>query len=107
MTFLETLNSFYHPDDQDMFARTMGWQDAAQMAYYEDMANAQAAVESEQLPPPPAEIVIDPSHTVFIDSLKRCEAHELAKVDSREVYTDDDQCPPDDLRDWQDLAGVY
>lgn len=85
VTMQDALDMFFLPEDQDAFAKAQGWEDAAQMAYYENIA---AQGESEQLPPPPAEILL----------------HELAKVDAREVYTDSEDCPPDDFRDW---SGVY
>ena len=103
LTTAEAMSAFFLPEDADAVAQGFGWSDMRQMSYYEDMA----AKEEAQLPPPPTVIHVDASQTGFIDSLRRCEVHELAKVDSREVYSDDDQCPPDDLRDWQDLAGVY
>lgn len=71
MTFQNALDMFFLPDDQDVVAQSHGWEDAAQMAYYEDMKS-----ESEQLPPPPAEIQVDGLIA------------ELAKVDPREVYGD-------------------
>jgi hypothetical protein len=85
MSFQDVLDTFFLTEDQDAFARSQGWEDAAQMVYYENIATQG---ESEQLPPPPAEILL----------------HELATVDAREVYTDSEDCPPDDLRDW---SGVY
>ena len=83
MSFQDVLDTFFLTEDQDAFARLQGWEDAAQMAYYENIA---AQGESEQLPPPPAEILV------------------LARQDAREVYTDSEDCPPDDFRDW---SGVY
>lgn len=81
MTFRNVLDTFFLPEDADAFARQQGWQDAEQMAYYEDMALREQAM----LPPPPPVI----------------EVHELDKVDSREVYG------YEAMTDWQDLAGVY
>lgn len=92
MTFQDVLNTFFLPEDQDAFARSQGWEDAAQMCYYENLAMQEQARMSEQ------------------DGL----LHELAKVDSREVYTDSEDCPHDgDFSEWalavykDDLAGVY
>lgn len=87
MTFQNALDMFFLPDDQDVVAQSHGWEDAAQMAYYEDMER-----QNEQLPPPPAEIQVD-----------RLIA-ELSKVDPREVYADSEHCLPDSFRDW---SGVY
>lgn len=95
LTFQDAMNVFFLPEDQDAFARQQGWQDAAQMFYYENLAMQAQAQESEQLPPPPAEIFVP---------------HEMMQVDSREVYTDDESCPLDGdflSPDWQNLAGVY
>lgn len=136
MTFLDVLDSFFLPEDGDAFARSMGWQDREQMAYYEDqnqevprMSNegwntfideviqknrdeevppmtdneVEQLVEREEggetvtgtveyLAPPPSEILV------------------LARQDSREVYTDSEDCPPDgdfEHTNWQDLSGVY
>lgn len=85
MNFQDVLDTFFLTEDQDAFAKAQGWEDAAQMVYYENLAQQE---EAQQLPPPPAEILL----------------HELATVDAREVYTDSEDCPPDDFRD---LAGVY
>lgn len=63
------LDTFFLPEDQDAFAQSLGWEDAAQMAYYEDMAQQE---EQNQLPPPPPVIYV----------------HELQQQDSREVYKD-------------------
>lgn len=70
VNFQNVLDSFFMRDDQDSFARSQGWQDAAQMIYYENMAMQEASAQDLVL-------------------------HELAKVDSREVYNEDD------------MAGVY
>ena len=91
MNFQDVLDTFFLHEDQDAFARKEGWGDADQMVYYENLA---AQAEAQMLPPPPAEILL----------------HELSRVDSREVYTDSEDCPRDgdfDMIDWQDLAGVY
>lgn len=77
MNFQDVLDTFFLTEDQDAFARSQGWEDAAQMVYYENIA---AQGEAEQLPPPPAEILL----------------HELATVDAREVYEEP-----------VDTAGVY
>ncbi len=53
------LDTFFLPEDQDAFAQSLGWEDAAQMSYYEDMAQQ----EEQKL-------------------------HELQQQDSREVYED-------------------
>jgi len=71
------LDKFFDRQDQDAFARSLGWEDAAQMIYYQDMAIQAEAQDAQQLPPPPDVIQI----------------HELDKVDSREVY--------------EDMTGVY
>jgi hypothetical protein len=71
VTMQDALDCFFNRDDQDAFAKSLGWEDKAQMLYYEDMAERE---EQNQLPPPPAEIYI----------------HELDKVDAREVYEDTD-----------------
>lgn len=84
MTFQNALDMFFLPDDQDAVAQSHGWEDAAQMAYYEDMKS-----ESEQLPPPPSEIQVDGLIA------------ELSKIDSREVYADFESCP---LADWYDTS---
>lgn len=106
ITFQDAMNAFFLPEDQDAFARSHGWEDMEQMAHYEDQqeevppmtdSEAEALVERESstaivdgtveyLAPPPSEILV------------------LARQDSREVYTDSEDCPPDDFRD---LAGVY
>lgn len=84
VTFQNALDMFFLPDDQDVVAQSHGWEDAAQMAYYEDMKS-----ESEQLPPPPSEILVDGLIA------------ELSKIDSREVYADFESCP---LADWYDTS---
>ena len=80
MTFQNVLDTFFLPEDQDAFARSQGWEDAEQMAYYENLAMQEQARMNEQLPPPP--------EVIFV--------HELESVDCREVYGDD-----------MSLAGVY
>jgi hypothetical protein len=89
MTFQNVLNSFFLPEDQDAFARSQGWEDAAQMIYYENLTMQEQSQQDALL-------------------------HELAKVDSREVYTDSEECPDDgDFSEWasavftDDLQGVY
>jgi len=88
MNFQTALNNFIHPDDQDAFARSQGWEDAAQMCYYEDLAMAEEDRQREEA--------------------AQAKLHELDKVDSREVYGDDG-----DRIEWSmaiycdDLAGVY
>lgn len=79
MSMKNALDLFFDPNngDQDAFARKLGWEDAAQMCYYEDMAECE---EQNQLPPPPPMIYV----------------HELDKVDAREVY--------EEPVDW---SGVY
>jgi len=57
ITFQDTLDAFFDPQDQDAFARSQGWEDAAQMCYYEDLA----VMEEQKL-------------------------HELQQQDAREVY---------------------
>ena len=85
MNFQTALNNFIHPDDQDAFARSQGWEDAAQMCYYEDMVMQEQAQAAQAQAP-----------------------HELEGVDSREVYADGG-----DHIEWalaihtDDLAGVY
>ena len=37
MTYQNVLNAFFLPEDQDAFAQSQGYEDAAQMCYYEDM----------------------------------------------------------------------
>lgn len=69
MTFKNVLDSFFMREDQDAFARSQGWEDAAQMIYYGNLAMQEASAQDLVL-------------------------HELAKVDSREVYN-------------EDMAGVY
>jgi hypothetical protein len=71
MTFQTVLDTFFHPENQDSFARSLGWEDAEQMIYYEDMALQEEAQQ-----------------------------HELQKMDSREVYSDEQSA----LDYW---AGVY
>lgn len=89
MNFQNVLDAFFLPEDQDAFAKSQGWEDAAQMVYYENMVmEEQARLGGSQ------------------DEL----LHELAKEDAREVYTDSEDCPRDgdfEMIDWQDLAGVY
>jgi hypothetical protein len=87
--FQNVLDTFIHHDSHDAFAQSLGYSDAAQMVYYENMT---AQGQSQQ------------------DTL----LHELAKVDSREVYTDSEECPRDgDFSEWatavftDDLSGVY
>ena len=48
MNFQTALNNFIHPDDQDAFARSQGWEDAAQMCYYEDLAMAEEDRQREE-----------------------------------------------------------
>ena len=79
VTFQDALDMFFNPEDQDAFAQSLGWQDKAQMLYYENMVRQEQSKQDALL-------------------------HELAKVDAREVYTDSEDCRPDDMRDW---AGVY
>jgi len=91
------LNAFFLPEDQDAFARSQGWEDAAQMAYYEDMARQEDAADEI------ARSLGYESAQAITDELNRQEAqfasaqdnlfHELAKVDSREVY--EEPCPLD------------
>lgn len=101
VTMQDALDMFFHPESQDGFAQSLGYQDAAQMVYYENMSEegamtdreADELVEREEaiakeagtvqyLAPPPSEILV------------------LARQDAREVY-------PDPLMDWQDMSGVY
>ena len=85
MTFQNVLDTFFMREDQDAFARSQGWDDAEQMIYYENLAMQEQSKQDALL-------------------------HELAKVDSREVYTDSEDCPRDgdvEHTNWQDLAGVY
>jgi len=70
VTMQDALDMFFLPEDQDAFAQSLGWADAAQMLYYDNLAQQEQAL------------------------------HELQKVDAREVYEDSEDCPPDDLRDW-------
>lgn len=97
MNTQQMLDAFFMIEDQDAFARSQGWEDAAQMIYYEDLARQEECQE------------VDESHKGFINSLKRAEQHELSKVDSREAYSDEDSACP--LNAWYDtsdeLAGVY
>jgi hypothetical protein len=135
VTMQDALDMFFLPEDQDAFAKAQGWEDAAQMVYYESnemevapmtdsevqelvergadsdtVARAMgyesaqeltamlnqlereeaerhaAAGKVEYLAPPPSEILV------------------LMRQDAREVYTDSEDCPPDDFRDW---SGVY
>lgn len=98
MTFQNVLDTFFLTEDQDAFARSMGWEDAAQMAYYEGrdmssptdsevdaLAEREFLLHVQQLPPPPP--------SLFVRSQ---ELHELESVDCREVYGED-----------MSLAGVY
>ena len=100
VTMQDALNMFFLPENQDAFAQSLGYQDAAQMIYYENMneegamtdREADELVEREEaiaqqgaveyLAPPPSEILV------------------LMRQDPREVYQEP-------LTDWQDLAGVY
>jgi len=84
VTFQNALDMFFLPDDQDAFAKSQGYADAEQMAYYQDMER-----ENEQLPPPPDSIQVDGLIA------------ELSKVDPREVYGDFESCP---LADWYDTG---
>lgn len=98
------MNAFFHPSDQDAFAQSQGYEDAEQMAYYEDMAEGRQSPTRDDVPmmtDREVESLTVQDQTGFIDSLKRAEQHELSKVDSREVYSDEDHI------NWQDLAGVY
>lgn len=79
------LDTFFHPDDQDAFARSLGWDDAAQMIYYENMALSSQQQEEQQLPP--------------LSSVTQL--HELEKIDSREAFDSDEE---NELDYW---AGVY
>lgn len=96
VTFQDAMNVFFLPEDQDAFARSMGWEDMEQMAYYENLAE-QERVKREAL-------ILSIAPSFDMPPIVDPEIAELAKVDSREVYTDSEDCPPDDLRD---LAGVY
>ena len=78
----DMLNAFFLPEDQDAFARSMGYSDAAQMCYYEDMASESPA--RDEVPP-----------------MTDREVDELARVSSEEVYSDDG------MTAWADMAGVY
>ena len=80
ITMQNALDCFINREDQDAFAQSLGWEDAAQMCYYEDMAERE---KQNQLPPPPAEIHL----------------HELDKVDAREVY--------DERLDWRLLPRLW
>lgn len=60
VTMQDAMNMFFLPEDQDAFARSLGWADAEQMLYYDNLAKQEAAL------------------------------HELQNVDAREVYEDTD-----------------
>lgn len=83
MTFQNVLDTFFLRDDQDAYARSQGWEDAAQMVYYENLAMQEQSQQDALL-------------------------HELAKVDPREIHSEDEACP---LALWYDtsdeLVGVY
>lgn len=114
MNFQNVLDAFFLPEDQDGFAQAQGYEDAEQMCYYEDMMGdsddealvaqeeAIAAGRVEYMSPPPIELL-----TFVPETSPLVTVHELAKVDSREVY-EDEACP---LRAWYDtsaeLEGVY
>ena len=113
MTFQNVLDTFIHHDCHDAFAQSLGYSDAAQMVYYENMT-MQAEGKSDAA----ALIMGYESADAITEELNRMERqashHELAKVDSREVYTDSEDCPQDgDFSEWatavftDDLSGVY
>ena len=129
MTFQNVLDTFIHHDCHDAFAQSLGYSDAAQMVYYENMT-MQAEGKSDAA----ALIMGYESADAITEELNRMEQeashHELAKVDSREVYagedefdairrhretyTDSEDCPQDgDFSEWatavftDDLSGVY
>ena len=56
VTMQDALDMFFLPEDQDAFARSLGWEDAEQMLYYDNLAAQEQAL------------------------------HELQNVDAREVY---------------------
>lgn len=110
--FQNMMNSLFHRDSHNEVAKDMGYMDADQMFYYENMAEeippmtdreAEEMIEREEainreagvveyLAPPPSEILV------------------LMRQDSREVYTDSEDCPRDgdfEHTNWQDLVGVY
>ena len=96
VTMQDALDMFFLPEDQDAFAQSLGYEDADQMVYYENMSEegamtdreADELVEREEaiaqqgaveyLAPPPSEILV------------------LAPQDAREVYQEP-------LTDWQDM----
>lgn len=80
MSYQNTLDTFILREDQDAFARSLGWEDAAQMIYYEDLALQEEGRMNENL-----------------DG----EIASLAKVDSREVYSEEGPCP---LALWYDTS---
>lgn len=98
MTFENVLDTFFLREDQDAFARAQGWEDAAQMCYYENLA-----MQEEGKSDATARIMGYESADAITEELNRMDReaaskqdallHELAKQDSREVY--------------EDMAGVY
>ena len=102
VTMQDALDMFFHPESQDGFAQSLGYDDKEQMLYYENMSDevppmtdreAEEFVEREEalaredgkieyLAPPPSEILV------------------LMRQDPREVYQEP-------LTDWQDMSGVY
>lgn len=72
-----------------------------------DREEAIASGSVSYIAPPPVELLKmeympEPPPVIYV--------HELAKMDSREVYTDSEDCPLDgdfESASWQALAGVY
>ena len=130
VTMQDALNMFFLPENQDAFAQSLGYQDADQMVYYENMSEEGAMTDRE------VQELIERgadsdtiAHamgyesaqelTATLNQLEREEAERhaasgtvqylapppseilvLARQDAREVY-------PDPLMDWQDMSGVY
>jgi hypothetical protein len=105
ITFQDTLDAFFDPQDQDAFARSQGWEDAAQMCYYEDLAMMEQG-KSDSI----AQIMGYESADSITEELNRMESevasrpHELQQQDAREVY--------EEQLDWRllprtDWSGVY
>lgn len=126
------LNAFFLPEDQDAFAQSQGYADAQQMCYYEDREHTEVPpmtdneveqmIERNACPDDIARAMGYESAQAITDELNRMEREEaerhaqyvtpppvnllqLAKVDSREVYTDEDCISLHSLSN--ELTGVY
>lgn len=133
MSFQDVLDSFFLREDQDAFARSQGWVDAAQMIYYEDRQQEIPRMSDEEwntfidgvvqrnrdeeVPPmtdSEVEALVErESSTAIVDGTVEylapppSEILVLARQDSREAHNDDIIQLYPELFCADDMAGVY